>query len=63
MEWIIVRINRREEPKQNLQVGLGEASLHRLGGLESSENLTLGSTRRWCFRLGGALSLGMDSYA
>ena len=41
IQWIIVRINGREEPKHDLQVRLGEAMLRlsgevRLGGSEQS---------------------------
>ena len=56
IQWIIVRLNGREELKQSVQVRLGESSLC-LGGPESSENLTSGSPRRRCLRL------GVDSYA
>ena len=72
---MIVRINGREEPKQDLQVRLGEAMLHLggevrlsgelllLGRLKNSENLGLGSPRRRDLRLGGAPRLGVHSYA
>ena len=72
---MIVRINRREEPKQDLQVRLGEALLRLggevhlgeamllLGGPESVETLGSGSPRRSDLRLGRALHLGMHSYA
>ena len=58
IQWIIVRINEREEPKQNFQVRLGEAmlclggevrlggALLRLGRPESSTNLGSGSSKR-----------------
>ena len=58
IQWMLVRINGKEEPKQDLQVRLGEALL-RLGGPESAETLGSGSPRRTDLRLG----LGMHSYA
>ena len=66
---MIVRINGREEPKQDLQVHLGEAmlclgeALLCLGGQESAETLASGSSRHSDLRLGGALRLGVHSYA
>ena len=45
IQWMIVRINIREEPKQDLQVHLGEAMLC-LGEPESTETLGSGSLRR-----------------
>ena len=71
---MIVRINEREEPKQDLQVHLGKAMLRlggevrlgeallRLGGLESAKTLGSGSPRRSDLRLGGAPRLGVHSY-
>ena len=64
---MIVRINGREEQKQDLQARLGEAMLHlggevRLGGPESAETLGSGLPRRSDLRLGGALCLGVHSY-
>ena len=49
IQWIIVIINGREEPKQNLH----------LGGPKSSENLPSGLPRWRCLYLGGALHLGI----
>ena len=56
IQWMLVRINGRDEPKQNLQVRLGEAIL-RLGGallcqgrLESVEIMASGSPM-WRVRL------------
>ena len=75
IQWMIVRINRKEEPKQDLQVRLSEAMLclsgevHlggaflRIGGLENLENLASGSPRRSDLRLGRAPCLGVHSYA
>ena len=72
---MIVRINGREEPKQDLQVCLGEAMLRlgkevrlgkallRLGGPESAETLGLSSPSRSDLRLGRALCLDVHSYA
>ena len=69
IQWMIVRINGREEPKQDLQVRLdeimlrlsGEVRLGRallcLGGPKNSENLGSGSLGRRDLRL------GMHSYA
>ena len=69
IQRMIVRLNGREEPKQDLQVCLGEAMLRlggallRLGGPENSENLGSGSPRRSDLRRGGAPRLGVHSYA
>ena len=75
IQWMIVRINRREEPKQDLQVRLGEAilclgeevrlgeALLRLGGPESAETLGSGLLRRSDLHLGGAPCLGVHSNA
>ena len=75
IQWIIVRINERDEPKQDLQVRLGEEMLRLgrevrlggasllLGGPKNSENLGSGLLRRRDLRLGGAPSLGVHSYA
>ena len=75
IQWMIVKINGREELKHDLHVCLGEAMLRlggevhlseallRLGGLESVETLGSSSPRRSDFRLGGALRLGVHSYA
>ena len=68
IQWMLVRINGRDEPKHDLQVRIGEAML-RLGGEvclgepESVETLASGSPRRSDLRLGGALCLGVHSYA
>ena len=68
IKWMIVRINGREEPKQDLkvclggEVCLGEALL-RLSGPESAETSGSDSPRRSDLRLGGALRLGVHSYA
>ena len=71
----IVRIIGREEPKQDLQVRLGEALLRLgrevrlggallcLGGPENLEKLGSGLPRRRDLRLGGAPRLGVHSYA
>ena len=68
IQWMIVRINGRDEPKHDLQVRLGEAmlllggevrlgkALLRLGGPESVENLGSGSLRRALLRLGVEVS-------
>ena len=75
IQWMIVRINGRDEPKHDLQVRLSEAMLRlggevrlgeallRLGGLESVETLGSGSPRRSDLRLGRALCLSVHSYA
>ena len=72
---MIVRINVKEEPKQDLQVRLGEAMLHlggevllgeallRLGRPENTETLGSGSPRCSGLRLGRAPCLGVHSYA
>ena len=72
---MIVRINGREEPKQNLQVRLGETMLRlgrgvrlgevllHLGGLESVETLVSTSPRCSDLRLGGALHLSIGVHA
>ena len=70
IQWMIVRINGREKPKQDLQVHLGEAMLRLgeallclgeallcLGGQESAETLASGSPRH------SDLRLGVHSYA
>ena len=62
IQWMIVRINRREEPKHDLHIRLGEEML-RLGRPESAKNLGLGSPRCSDLRLGKALHLGVHSYA
>ena len=63
IQWMIVRINGREESKQDLQACLGEAMLHlgrevtlgeallRLGRPESAETLGSGSPRHSDLRL------------
>ena len=75
IQWMIVRINRREEPKQDLQVRLGEAMLRlggevrlseallRLGGPKSAETLGSGLPRRIDLLLGEVPCLGVHSYA
>ena len=72
---MIVRINGREEPKQDLQVRLSKAMLRlsgevrlseallHLGGPESAETLGSGSPRRSDLCLGGDPRLGVHSYA
>ena len=64
IQWMIVRIDERQEPQQDLlvrlgkggEVRLGEALLS-LGGLESAETLGSGLPR------GSDLRLGVHSYA
>ena len=68
---MLVRINKREEPKHDLQVRLGEAmlclggevrlgeALLCLGRPESAEIRASGSPRCRDLRLDGALRLGM----
>ena len=56
IQWMIVRINGRDELKQDLQVHLGEAMLC-LGALEREEIQASGSPRH------SDLRLGMHSYA
>ena len=74
IKWMIVIINEREEPKQDLQVRLGEAMLHlsgevrlggallRLSGPENAKIRALGLPRRSDLLLGGAPRLGVHSY-
>ena len=75
VQWKIVKLSGREEPKQDLQVRLGEASLclggevHlggallRLGRPKNSENLGSGLPRCRDLRLGEALCQGVHSFA
>ena len=75
IQWMIVRINGREEPKQDSQVHLGEAMLRLsgvvrlgkallcLGGPKSAEIRASGLPRSSDLRLGGAPLLGMHSYS
>ena len=81
IQWMNVRIKGREEPKQDLQVRIGEAmpclggevrlgrevrlgeALLRLGGPKSAEFLGSGPPRCSDLLLGGALRLGVHSYA
>ena len=75
IQWMIVRINGREEPKKDSQVHLGEAMLHLsgvvrlskallcLGGLKSVEIRALGLPRSSDLCLGEAPRLGVHSYA
>ena len=68
VQWMIVRIIGKEEPKPDLQVRLGGASLRlarevRLGEPEKCLNSFSDPPRRRSLRLGGALHLGVHSYA
>ena len=75
IQWMIVIINGRNEPKQDLQVRLGEAmprlseevrlgkALLCLGGPESAKIWASGSPRHSDLCLGGAPSQGVHSYA
>ena len=74
IQWMIVSINERDEPKQVLQVRLGEAMLRlgeevrlgetllRLGGPKRAKTLGSGSPRHRDLRLGGSPHLGVHSY-
>ena len=68
IQWMIVRIKGIEELKQDSQVCLGGevrlgGALLCLGGPESAKFLGSGSPRRSDLCLGGALRLGVHSYA
>ena len=68
IQLMIVRINRREEPKQDLQVRLGKAMLRLggeicLGGPERAKIRASGSPRCSDLHLGRAPRLGVHSYA
>ena len=74
VQWMMVRIIGKEEPKPDLQVRLGRASLRlggevhlggallRLGRPEKYINLVSGPPRRKRLLLCGALRLGVHSY-